>query len=68
MDRCLHLVRLDHGSSVANAVARRLVVPPHRDGGQAQFVTTPVPAQARTEPPATSRTMPVIQEDVSAAR
>ncbi|MFI7427925.1 helix-turn-helix domain-containing protein [Micromonospora sp. NPDC049836] len=44
MDLCLHLVRLDHGSSVANAVARRLVVPPHRDGGQAQFVTTPVPA------------------------
>ncbi|MFJ6886196.1 helix-turn-helix domain-containing protein [Streptomyces californicus] len=43
MDLCLHLVRLDHGSSVANALARRLVVPPHRDGGQAQFVTTPVP-------------------------
>ncbi|MFC6599472.1 helix-turn-helix domain-containing protein [Kitasatospora paranensis] len=43
MDLCLHLVRLDHGSSVANTVARRLVVPPHRDGGQAQFVTTPVP-------------------------
>ncbi|MET9894744.1 helix-turn-helix domain-containing protein [Streptomyces sp. NPDC006465] len=45
MDLCLHLVRLDHGSSVANTVARRLVVPPHRDGGQAQFVTTPVPAR-----------------------
>ncbi|HEX6360553.1 helix-turn-helix domain-containing protein [Actinophytocola sp.] len=44
MDLCLHMVRLDHGSSVANEVARRLVVPPHRDGGQAQFVTTPVPA------------------------
>jgi AraC family transcriptional regulator, transcriptional activator FtrA len=44
MDLCLHLVRLDHGSSIANSVARRLVVPPHRDGGQAQFVTTPVPA------------------------
>ncbi|MFD8150726.1 helix-turn-helix domain-containing protein [Streptomyces sp. NPDC059720] len=43
MDLCLHLVRLDHGSSVANTLARRLVVPPHRDGGQAQFVTTPVP-------------------------
>ncbi|CAL9558073.1 helix-turn-helix domain-containing protein [Streptomyces atacamensis] len=46
MDLCLHLVRLDRGSSVANAVARRLVVPPQRDGGQAQFVTTPVPAPA----------------------
>ncbi|MFD8060070.1 helix-turn-helix domain-containing protein [Streptomyces cyaneofuscatus] len=43
MDLCLHLVRLDHGSAVANTLARRLVVPPHRDGGQAQFVTTPVP-------------------------
>ncbi|MFF2847330.1 helix-turn-helix domain-containing protein [Streptomyces sp. NPDC058001] len=44
MDLCLHLVRLDHGSSIANTLARLLVVPPHRDGGQAQFVTTPVPA------------------------
>ncbi|MGW3406362.1 helix-turn-helix domain-containing protein, partial [Streptomyces zhihengii] len=43
LDLCLHLVRLDHGSSVANAAARRLVVPPHRAGGQAQFVTMPVP-------------------------
>ncbi|ROQ27256.1 transcriptional regulator GlxA family with amidase domain [Streptomyces sp. PanSC19] len=45
MDLCLHLVRLDHGSAIANTVARRLVVPPHRDGGQAQFVTAPVPAR-----------------------
>ncbi|MFB6613868.1 helix-turn-helix domain-containing protein [Streptomyces sp. NPDC056367] len=45
MDLCLHLVRLDHGSAVANTVARRLVVPPHRAGGQAQFVPAPVPAQ-----------------------
>lgn len=45
MDLCLHLVRLDHGSSVANAVARRLVVPPHRAGGQAQFVAAPVPSR-----------------------
>jgi AraC family transcriptional regulator, transcriptional activator FtrA len=43
MDLCLHLVRLDHGSSVANKIARRLVVPPHRDGGQAQFISMPVP-------------------------
>ncbi|KOY56557.1 MULTISPECIES: helix-turn-helix domain-containing protein [unclassified Streptomyces] len=43
MDLCLHLVRLDHGSAVANEVARRLVVPPHRAGGQAQFVATPLP-------------------------
>jgi transcriptional regulator GlxA family with amidase domain len=45
MDLCLHLVRLDHGPAVANVVARRLVVPPHRAGGQAQYVTTPVPTQ-----------------------
>ncbi|WP_052498996.1 helix-turn-helix domain-containing protein [Streptomyces vietnamensis] len=45
MDLCLHLVRLDHGSAIANTVARRLVVPPHRDGGQAQFVTAPVPTR-----------------------
>ncbi|MDF4250278.1 helix-turn-helix domain-containing protein [Streptomyces sp. WMMB303] len=45
MDLCLHLVRLDHGSALANTVARRLVVPPHRAGGQAQFVTAPVPEQ-----------------------
>lgn len=44
MDLCLHIVRRDRGSSVANAVARRLVVPPHRDGGQAQYVTAPMPA------------------------
>jgi transcriptional regulator GlxA family with amidase domain len=44
IDLCLHLIRRDHGSTVANAVARRLVVPPHRAGGQAQFVSTPVPA------------------------
>jgi transcriptional regulator GlxA family with amidase domain len=45
MDLCLHLVRLDHGPAIANAVARRLVVPPHRAGGQAQFVAAPVPAR-----------------------
>jgi AraC family transcriptional activator FtrA len=37
LDLCLHLVRVDHGPTIANAVARRLVLPPHRDGGQAQF-------------------------------
>lgn len=43
IDLCLHLVRRDHGPEVANQVARRLVVPPHRNGGQAQFVERPVP-------------------------
>lgn len=38
LDLLLHIVRTDHGAAVANAVARRLVLPPHRDGGQAQFI------------------------------
>ncbi|RCH70214.1 helix-turn-helix domain-containing protein [Streptomyces sp. SDr-06] len=42
MDLCLHIVRSDHGATVANALARHLVVPPHRDGGQAQFIPAPV--------------------------
>ncbi|MEU4652607.1 helix-turn-helix domain-containing protein [Streptomyces sp. NPDC023723] len=43
IDLCVHLVRRDHGTAVANDVARRTVVPPHRDGGQAQFIERPVP-------------------------
>ncbi len=46
IDLCLHLVRTDHGADVANAVARRMVVPPHRDGGQAQYIQAPVPTCA----------------------
>ncbi|MEM7429073.1 MAG: transcriptional regulator FtrA [Pseudomonadota bacterium] len=42
LDLSLHLVKQDYGSSIANAVARRLVLPTHRDGGQAQFVPAPV--------------------------
>jgi transcriptional regulator GlxA family with amidase domain len=37
IDVCLHMVRMDYGAAVANEVARRMVVPPHREGGQAQF-------------------------------
>ena len=43
IDLCLHVVRQDFGPEAANHVARRLVVPAHRDGGQAQFVERPVP-------------------------
>ncbi|MDX2603790.1 helix-turn-helix domain-containing protein [Streptomyces caniscabiei] len=43
IDLCLHLVRRDHGSEVANRVARRCVVPPWREGGQAQYIEQPVP-------------------------
>jgi transcriptional regulator GlxA family with amidase domain len=43
IDLCLHLVRRDHGAEAANHAARRIVVAPHRSGGQAQFVRRPVP-------------------------
>ncbi|MET7440263.1 GlxA family transcriptional regulator [Streptomyces sp. NPDC004082] len=43
VDVCLHLIRKDHGSELANKVARRCVVPPWRDGGQAQYIEQPVP-------------------------
>jgi AraC family transcriptional regulator, transcriptional activator FtrA len=42
MDLCLHLVRTDHGTAVASTLARTLVVPPHRSGGQAQFIPAAV--------------------------
>ncbi|MGO7164684.1 helix-turn-helix domain-containing protein, partial [Rhizobium johnstonii] len=45
IDLCLHVVRGDFGSEAANSVARRLVVPPHREGGQAQFIHAPVPGE-----------------------
>lgn len=44
IDLCLHIVRTDYGAAVANAVARRMVVAPHRSGGQAQFIPRPLPA------------------------
>ncbi|WP_037764727.1 helix-turn-helix domain-containing protein [Streptomyces sp. 142MFCol3.1] len=43
IDVCLHLVRKEQGPEVANAIARRMVVPPHRDGGQAQYIERPLP-------------------------
>ncbi|MEU6991205.1 helix-turn-helix domain-containing protein [Streptomyces sp. NPDC046465] len=43
IDLCLHVVRRDHGAAVANHVARVCVVPPWRDGGQAQYIERPVP-------------------------
>jgi transcriptional regulator GlxA family with amidase domain len=42
IDACLHLVRRLQGSRVANGIARRMVVPPHRDGGQAQYINRPL--------------------------
>ncbi|PVG84022.1 AraC family transcriptional regulator [Nocardioides gansuensis] len=44
LDACLHIWRQEYGAAVASTVARRMVVPAHRDGGQAQFISKPVPA------------------------
>jgi AraC family transcriptional activator FtrA len=57
IDLCLHLVRRDHGSEIANHVARRLVVAPHRDGGQAQFIEQPVAGTDGGRDGAVARTM-----------
>jgi transcriptional regulator GlxA family with amidase domain len=43
IDCCLHLVRRDHGAEIANRIARRLVVAPHRHGGQSQYIEKPLP-------------------------
>lgn len=49
IDLCLHIVRTEFGADVANRLARRMVVPPHREGGQAQYIETPVPADNRDD-------------------
>jgi transcriptional regulator GlxA family with amidase domain len=46
LDCCIHIVRRAYGREIANTLARRLVVSPHREGGQAQFIDQPVPQGA----------------------
>ncbi|WP_214322602.1 GlxA family transcriptional regulator [Nonomuraea sediminis] len=53
VDLCLHIVRRDHGSAVANRAARHCIVPPWRDGGQAQYVERPVPGPSTATTAAT---------------
>ena len=53
IDLLLHVIRRDHGSEVANRVARRSVVAPWRDGGQSQFIERPVPEPGDTGTAAT---------------
>ncbi|HKG39285.1 MAG TPA: helix-turn-helix domain-containing protein [Conexibacter sp.] len=53
VDLCLHLLRRDHGSATANAVARRCIVPAWRDGGQAQYVEHPMPEEVSASTAAT---------------
>jgi transcriptional regulator GlxA family with amidase domain len=50
MDLGLHLIRTEHGAEVANRLARSMVVPPHRPGGQAQYISAPVPSLDRDDP------------------
>ncbi|HEU0236133.1 MAG TPA: transcriptional regulator FtrA [Candidatus Limnocylindrales bacterium] len=50
IDLCLHVVRQDYGAEIANQVARRIVMPPHREGGQAQYIETPIPDAAEDDP------------------
>ncbi|MEB6381080.1 helix-turn-helix domain-containing protein [Leclercia adecarboxylata] len=47
LDCCLYIIRQRFGSVVANQIARRMIVPPHREGGQAQFIAQPVPENTR---------------------
>ncbi len=49
IDACLQLVRQEHGPAVANRIARRMVVPPHRDGGQRQYIEAPLPSDRSSE-------------------
>jgi transcriptional regulator GlxA family with amidase domain len=58
VDAGLHLIRQEHGSAVATMIARRMVVPPHREGGQAQFIETPVmPVECATLQPVLTQVM-----------
>ncbi|MGB9110119.1 MAG: DJ-1/PfpI family protein, partial [Telluria sp.] len=64
LDMLLHLVRSDFGADVANKVARRLVIPAHRDGDQAQLVTRPLPP---SDADSIARTMDWTRENLRAA-
>jgi transcriptional regulator GlxA family with amidase domain len=65
IDACLHLVRRELGASAAAAIARRMVVPPHRDGGQAQYIETPLPTEADTLEPLLEWMVEHAHEDLS---
>lgn len=63
VDAGLHLVRQAHGSAVATALARRMVVPPHREGGQAQFIEVPMPmVECETLQPVLTRVLETLDE------
>jgi len=69
IDMCLNLVRRAHGAEAANGIARRMVVPPQRDGGQAQYVETPVRnCSAQTLAPVLDWAGARLAEDLSITR
>jgi AraC family transcriptional regulator, transcriptional activator FtrA len=69
VDMCLNLVRRAHGVEAANGIARRMVVPPHRDGGQAQYVAAPVRCSpAETLAPVLDWALAHLSEDLSITR
>jgi AraC family transcriptional activator FtrA len=68
IDLCLHLVRRSYGSVAANCIARRMVVPPQRDGGQAQFVQSPLrPVEVATLAPVLDWVLAHLDDDLSVA-
>ncbi len=66
LDMLLHLVRRDYGPQLANRVAQRLVMPPHRDGGQAQFVPRPMPVAQGDEGKSVAALMDWLRENLRA--
>ena len=63
VDAGLHVIREEHGSAVATMLARRMVVPPHRDGGQAQFIETPVmPVECETLQPVLTQVLETLDQ------
>jgi AraC family transcriptional activator FtrA len=67
IDLCLHVVRLDYGEQIAAEVARRMVVAPHRAGGQAQFLHRPVPAAGTGLAPTCAWALTHLAEPLSVA-
>lgn len=69
IDACLHLVRIELGSATASAIARRMVVPPQRDGGQRQYIEAPIPhIPARTLQPLLAWAVEHLDEDLNVER
>jgi AraC family transcriptional activator FtrA len=66
LDACLHLLRQELGAEMANRIARRMVVPPQRDGGQAQFISRPLPEVASLSlAPVTDWMLENLRQDLS---